>query len=54
MENKKIQIKIAEKIYLVSLAESDEDKETGLQNIETLPENEGMLFVFEAPEEISF
>lgn len=40
----KLSIKIADKIYIVSVARTEEDKEKGLMGVETLPENEGMLF----------
>lgn len=51
---KQIKIQIANKQYTVKLAETDAQKETGLQNITSLPENSGMLFVFDEPEEVSF
>lgn len=44
---KKIKIKIGNKEYSVELASSDEDRQVGLQNRETLSENAGMLFEFE-------
>lgn len=49
-----INIRIASKEYKVQVAETEEDKEKGLQGIENLPENEGMLFIFDNPEEVSF
>ena len=51
---KEIKIKIGSKGYTVKLAQSDEEKEKGLQNITELPEKEGMLFVFDEPQEVSF
>jgi uncharacterized membrane protein (UPF0127 family) len=51
---KKINIKIGNKSFLVKVAETDEQKEKGLQDIKELPENEGMLFIFDPPEEVSF
>ena len=49
----KINISIGNNKYNVEIATTDEEKEKGLSNIESLPENEGMLFVWEEPEEIS-
>lgn len=51
---KEIKIKIANKEYTVKLAESDEDHDKGLQGVTELPENEGMLFIFNKADEISF
>lgn len=50
----RIKINIANKTYDVKIAQTDEEKETGLQNIANLPENEGMLFVFDTPQTVSF
>jgi len=50
----RIKIAIANKTYDVKIAITDEEKETGLQNITNLPENEGMLFVFDPPQTVSF
>lgn len=50
----KINIRIANKKYKVQVAETDEEKQKGLQGVTSLPEDEGMLFVFEEPDEISF
>ena len=51
---KEIKIEIGSKEYTVKLAESDEDHDKGLQGVTELPENEGMLFIFSKPDEISF
>lgn len=51
---KEIKIKISSKEYIVQIAKSEEDKEKGLQNVKSLPENGGMLFVFDEPDEVSF
>ena len=51
---KEIKIKISSKEYMVQIAKSEEDKEKGLQNVKSLPENGGMLFVFDEPDEVSF
>lgn len=52
----KISIKIADKTYIVSVARTEEEKEKGLMGVETLPENEGMLFDYtdDPQTEISF
>jgi uncharacterized membrane protein (UPF0127 family) len=39
-----LKIKIKNKIYDVLVAETEEDKMTGLKNKESLENNEGMLF----------
>lgn len=50
-----LKIKVGEKTYTVKVAESDEEKQQGLQNLESLPNDEGMLFVFDSDgEEVSF
>jgi len=50
---KEINISIANKQYKVQLAETDEEKEKGLQGVENLPEGTGMLFTFDEVDEIS-
>ena len=52
----KLSIKIADKTYTVSVARTEEEKEKGLMGVETLPENEGMLFDYtdDPQTEISF
>ena len=49
-----MKIKIGEKEYKVEVAETEDQKETGLQNMHYLPEDEGMLFVYDEPEDIGF
>lgn len=51
---REIKIKIGDKEYNVKLAVTDEEHEVGLQNVEKLDDDEGMLFEFEEAEEISF
>ena len=51
---KKIKIEIANKVYTVEIAESELQHEVGLQDRKELKENEGMLFIFEEQEPISF
>ena len=50
---KQIEIEIGSKKYKVSIARTEEEKEKGLQDIEDLPLDEGMLFVFDDSEEVS-
>ena len=50
---KKIKINIGNKLYEVEVAYTDEEKEAGLSNRTELPEDSGMLFVWDEPEEIS-
>lgn len=46
-------IKIGNKKYNVKEARTEEEKEKGLQGITELPEDEGMLFFFDPPEDVS-
>lgn len=48
-----IDIYIGDKEYTVQEARTEEEKEKGLQGITELPEDEGMLFYFDPPEDIS-
>lgn len=47
-------IKIHNKEYKVTLAKTEEEKEKGLSNIKELPEDEGMLFVYDEPQTVGF
>jgi len=49
-----MKIKINDKEYIVEVAETEDQKEVGLQNMHYLPEDEGMLFVYDEPEDIGF
>ena len=49
-----LNISIGNKEYKVTVAETDEDREHGLQGVAELPEDEGMLFIFDEPDEVSF
>lgn len=51
---KKISIAISDKKYNVELAETDTEKEEGLQNRQELKQDEGMLFIFGENEPVSF
>lgn len=46
-------IKIGDKEYNVKEAKTEEEKIKGLQGVEELPKNEGMLFYFDPDEDIS-
>lgn len=48
-----IKVLINNKTYTVAVAETEEQKETGLQNKKELGSDSGMLFVFDTPEETS-
>lgn len=48
-----IKVKIAGKTYNVKLAQTDEEKEQGLQGVTSLADDEGMLFSFDDTEEVS-
>ena len=49
-----VQIKIGDKESKVKEATSTEEKTKGLQGIKELPEDEGMLFYFDPPEDVQF
>ena len=49
-----MKIAINNKEYNVKVAETPEDQQKGLQGVEALPENEGMLFIYDNEEERSF
>lgn len=46
-------IKVGNKEYDVKEAKTSEEKIKGLQGVKELPENEGMLFYFDPPQEVS-
>jgi uncharacterized membrane protein (UPF0127 family) len=48
-----IKLSINDKNYTVSVAETDEQKEKGLQDKKELAPESGMLFVFDKTEEVS-
>lgn len=52
METKSIEI--GNKEYKVKIAETTEEKEKGLQGVESLEKNEGMLFVYDSPQTVGF
>ena len=52
---KELNIKIADKEYKVKVAETEEEHENGLMNVESLKDDEGMLFIYEEIQsELSF
>lgn len=55
MDMKETIIKISDKIYLVQLAETEEERETGLSKTEKLDQDSGMLFVMpEGQSQVAF
>lgn len=52
MEN--INISINKKELIVDVALTEEDHEKGLQGVKNLKDNEGMLFIFPEPQQVSF
>lgn len=49
-----MELEVNGKEYDVKVAKTDEERQKGLSNKKELPQNEGMLFVFDTPEEVSF
>lgn len=47
-------IYIGNKQYSVQIAKTESEKEKGLQGVKDLPENEGMLFIYDKPQTVSF
>lgn len=47
-------IKIGEKQYKVKEAQTELEREKGLQGVTDLPKDEGMLFYFDEPQSVSF
>lgn len=50
----KIDVKIGNKEYEVLVAETEEEKTKGLQDVEELDDDEGMLFVYNEPQQVVF
>lgn len=50
----KINIKIGNKEYEVLVAETEEEKTKGLQDVEELDDDAGMLFVYNEPQQVVF
>lgn len=51
---KTIKLEINDKEYEVLVAQSEEEKEHGLMDVEELESDEGMLFIYDEPQELSF
>lgn len=49
-----MKIRIGSKEYDVIVAETEEEQLKGLQDVQEMDDNEGMLFIYDEPEEISF
>lgn len=49
-----MKIEIGDKKYNVEVARTEEEKIKGLQEKESLGENEGMLFIYDEPQELAF
>lgn len=49
-----MKIRVNNKEYDVEVARTEEEKEIGLSNIEYLPDDEGMLFIYDTPQEVGF
>lgn len=47
-------IEINDKKYRVKVAENQEERTKGLQGVKELPNNEGMLFIFDKPQTVGF
>lgn len=47
-------IKINNKQYQVKIAKTEEQRKKGLQGVEKMNDNEGMLFVFDSPQTVQF
>lgn len=46
-------VTVGNKQYKVEIAKTDEQRQKGLQGVTELPEDEGMLFIYEQPQEVS-
>jgi len=49
-----MKIEIGDKLFKVELAQTLEEKRKGLQDITTLPIDEGMLFIYDSPQTVEF
>ena len=54
LQMEKTEIKIGKKKYNVKLAKTEEQRERGLMDIKEMPDNEGMLFIFDEPQTVGF
>ena len=51
---KTIQIEINDKEYNILVAQTEDEKATGLMNVEEMDDNEGMLFLYDTPQTLEF
>lgn len=51
---KETHVTVNDSKFQVEIADTDTEKQIGLSKTESLPENEGMLFLFDAPDYYSF
>lgn len=49
-----MKIEIGDKEYEVKVAQTEDEKMKGLQGVTELPENEGMLFIYDEPQTVGF
>lgn len=49
-----MKVKVNDKEYIVHVAITDEEKIQGLQGVTELPENSGMLFIYDEPQTVGF
>lgn len=47
-------VEVNDKEYSVKVAYTEEEKIQGLQGVEQLPENEGMLFIYDEPQTVQY
>lgn len=47
-------IEIGDKTYKVKIAKTEEEKQKGLQGVKELPEDKGMLFIYDKPQTVGF
>lgn len=53
-ESNLVDITIGDKKYKVEIADTPEKQEKGLMGHESLPENQGMLFIYDEPQDLSY
>ena len=51
---KTINLEINDKEYNVLVAQTEDEKATGLMNVEEMDNNEGMLFIYDTPQTLEF
>lgn len=53
-ESNLVDITIGDKKYKVEIADTPEKQEKGLMGLESLPEDQGMLFIYDEPQDLSY